>query len=343
MIFVTGGTGLVGAHLLFELTNTGHKVRALKRKNSNTEQVLKTFGYYSKKARKLYNQIEWVEGDMLDYFSLEGLFDDVSEIYHCAAIVSFESRERAKMIANNVEGTANLVNIALEKKVKKFCHVSSIAALGKTNNQSPVNESTAWTPSKNNSGYSESKFYSEAEVWRGIQEGLDAVIVNPSIILGPANWESGSARLFHSVWKGMKFYTLGTTGYVGVKDVVRAMITLMDDAHFERCKNQRYLLSAEDLSYRDLFCRIADALNRPRPTIAANDFVLALVWRMAAVLAFFTRKTPFITKEAATGRNAINHYDGSKITRETGFSYTPIDESIKETAACLLKDFKSSQ
>ena len=340
MIFVTGGTGLVGAHLLFELTKAGKKVKALKRETSNLKQVVKTFSYYADNAQQLFEQIEWVNGDILDYYSLEKILAGISEIYHCAAIVSFDSKERQTMISNNVEGTANLVNAAIENGVKKICHVSSIAALGKTQNGEPVTEETNWVPSKKNSGYSESKFFSEAEIWRGIEEGLDAVIVNPSIIFGPANWENGSAKIFKTVWDGMKFYTKGITGFVDVEDVVKPMIQLMDESNFERCKNQRYLLSAENWSYQNIFSQIADELGKAHPTVWANDFLMAFVWRAATFASWFTRKPSLITKEAATGRNQINNFDGTKITRVLEYSYTSISESIQKTSLFLLKDKK---
>lgn len=340
MIFVTGGTGLVGAHLLYELVKADKKVRALKRETSNLKQVKKTFAYYDKKAEELFDKIEWVNGDILDYYSLEKILEGVSEIYHCAAIVSFDKKERLKMISNNVEGTANIVNAAIEKGVKKLCHVSSIAALGKNKNGEPATEETSWVPSKKNSGYSESKFYSEAEIWRGMEEGLDAVIVNPSIILGPANWETGSARIFKTVNEGMKFYTKGVTGFVDVFDVVKPMIGLMDDSNFEACKNQRYLLSAEDWSYENLFAGIAEVLEKPVPGIWATDFLLAIVWRVASVLSWFTGKPAFITKEAATGRNELNTFDGSKISKDIAYKYLPISESIRITAGFLKAETK---
>jgi dihydroflavonol-4-reductase len=149
------------------------------------------------------------------------------------------------MIANNVEGTANLVNAALEKGVRKICHVSSVAALGRLDEQQLITEETNWVPSKKISGYSESKFFSEVEIWRGIEEGLNAVIVNPSIILGPANWETGSAKMFKTVWDGMKFFTRGVTGFVDVRDVVKAMILLMDEQYFEKIKTSVFSSAAK--------------------------------------------------------------------------------------------------
>lgn len=338
MIFVTGGTGLVGSHLLFELAKAGKKVKALKRETSNVKQVLKTFSYYTETPEELFNRIEWVNGDILDYFSLEEALKDVTEIYHCAAIISFNPRERKKMIANNVQGTVNLVNAALETGVKKFCHVSSVAALGGTGNGAVVDEQVSWVPSKKASGYSESKFFSETEIWRGIEEGLEAVIVNPSIILGPGNWNTGSAKLFQAVDNGMKFYTKGVTGFVDVKDVVKAMILLMDDTSFEKVKNQRYLLNSENLEYRELFSKIAAALNRPAPRIYASPLMLEAGWRMAKILSFFTRKPETLTRETARTSQKINRFDGSKICRTLPFVYLPIDESIRQTTRLFMMD-----
>lgn len=340
MIFVTGGTGLVGAHLLFELTSAGKRVKALKRKTSNLQQVLKIFSYYSENPKELFNKIEWVNGDILEYFLLEKLLQGVDEIYHCAAIVSFQSKERHKMISNNVEGTANLVDAAIENGVKKICHVSSIAALGRLENGEAITEETNWVPVKKISGYSESKFFSEAEIWRGIEEGVDAVIINPSIIFGPANWETGSAKMFKTIFGKMKFYTKGITGFVDVNDVIRAMVQLMDTSNFEICKNQRFILNSENLSYQDVFNQIASELDKPKPTIFASDFLLGIVWRVATFAGWITGKPSMITREAVANSNAANNFDGSKITRTFDFKYRSISDSIKVTTGFLKQDMQ---
>jgi dihydroflavonol-4-reductase len=340
MIFVTGGTGLVGSHLLFELTSAGKKVKALKRQTSNLDQVLKTFSYYSENAQAFFDQIEWVDGDILDYFSLEKILIGVSEIFHCAAIISFESKERKRMISNNVEGTANIVNAAIENGVKKICHVSSIASLGRLENGELITEETNWVPEKHISGYSESKFFSEAEIWRGIEEGLDAVIVNPSIIFGPANWENGSAKMFKTIWDGMKFYTKGITGFVDVNDVTKAMLQLSDEANFEKCKNQRYILNSENLSYQNVFSQIANELGKAKPTVYASNFLLSIVWRVATFASWISGKPSLITRESVSNSNETNNFDGSKITRAIDYNYTPISESIKQTASFLKMDMQ---
>ncbi|MEN6456670.1 MAG: NAD-dependent epimerase/dehydratase family protein [Prolixibacteraceae bacterium] len=338
MIFVTGGTGLVGSHVLFNLLQSGQKVYALKRPTSNLKLVSKTFAYYSANPEALLEQINWVEGDILDYSNLEELLTGVTEIYHCAAMVSFHPNDRDSMLNNNVKGTANLINAALFNRVQKFCHVSSIAALGKTQDGSDIDEDTYWTPSRQKSAYSLSKFFSEMEVWRGIEEGIEAVIVNPSIVLGPGNWDIGSPKLFQAIWKGLKYYTKGETGFVDVRDVAAAMILLMNDKNFQKIKNQRFILNAGNMSYQTFFNKIADALQKPRPKTFAPDMILQIAWRAARLASFFSGKRPSITRETVSGTNRINHYNGNKICRTTGFNYRGLDVTIRDISKMFLKD-----
>lgn len=340
MVFVTGGTGLIGSHLLYELLSRGKKIRALKRKSSNTNQVLKVFSFYDNNPEKLFSRIEWVNGDVLDYFSLERLIAGAEEVYHCAAVISFSKGDSKKMISNNVEGTANMVNASLENGVKKFCHVSSVAALGQRQNGFPTDEQTNWVPSKRITAYSESKFFSETEIWRGMEEGLDAVIVNPSIVLGPGNWNTGSPRLFKAVWDGLQFYTKGVTGFVDVKDVTKAMILLMQDENFERYKNQRFLLNSENWSYQKLFNLIADCLQKPRPAWFASGLMLGMAWRSAWLYSYFSKKTLPVTRETAVAAGSFNEYDGNKLTRLTDFNYLSVQDSVKQTSTILLKEMQ---
>ncbi|WP_163710797.1 NAD-dependent epimerase/dehydratase family protein [Mangrovibacterium lignilyticum] len=341
MIFITGGTGLVGSHVLFNLLQSGQQVKALKRHSSNLKLVLKVFSYYSDQAEELFQQIEWVEGDILNYHSMEESLAGVTDVYHCAAMVSFHPNDSDSILNSNVKGTANLIDAAIYNKVKRFCHVSSIAALGKTQDGTEIDEETYWTPSKQKSTYSLSKFFSEMEVWRGIEEGLDAVIVNPSIILGPGNWDIGSPKLFQSIWKGLKYYTKGETGFVDVRDVTTAMTRLMDPDVFNDHKNQRFILNAGNLGYQEFFNRIADALQRPRPKTYASDLILQLAWRSARLASFFSGKRPVITKDAVSGTNRISHYNGSKISNSIGFQYRSLDSTIQDIAQLFLKDVES--
>lgn len=338
MIFVTGGTGLIGSHLLYKLLSEGKEVRALKRAASNLSNVRKVFSYYTDEPEALLNKIEWVEGDMLHYFRMERLLKGVTEVYHCAAVISFQAGDRNRMIRNNVEGTANIVNASLENSIQKFCHVSSVSALSHNQDELPTDENSNWVPSKRITAYSESKFFSETEIWRGIEEGLNAVIVNPSVVLGPGNWEAGSSRFFKTIWNGLKFYPKGGTGFVDVNDVVNAMTLLMNDNHFEKCKNQRYLLNSENWSYQKLFYQIADSLQKPRPTVFVPGILMSAGWRFASVYNMLSKKPLPVTRETASSANTTTQYDGNKITRTLNFKYLPINESIKQTASLLLQD-----
>ncbi len=335
MIFVTGGTGLIGGHLLYELASSGNRIRALKRKSSDLQRVKNTFAYYAVDPELLFSRIDWVDGDLLDNVALEPLLEGITEVYHCAAIVSFQTQDRYEIIHNNREGTANIINASIRNGVKKFCHVSSVAALGTTTEGRLTDENSSRETTKKHTGYSESKFFSEAEVWRGIEEGLDSIIVNPSIVLGPGDLNSGSTQLFKTIKNGQKFYPEGGTGFVGVHDVVRAMTQLMSESNFEANKNQRYILNAENLSYRELFNRIADAMNKPRPRFFASRTMLELAWRASALQAFFTGKAAAITREAAASAANKTMFDGSKITRTIPFEYQSIDQTIAQTVKLL--------
>ena len=338
MIFLTGGTGMLGVHLLFDLTSKGIPVRALKRKNSDLETVKKIFSWYTSDADRLFRQIEWVEGDLLDKVSLQEAMKGAEIVIHAAAKVSFAPHDRLNMLQENIEGTANMVDLALVSGIQRFCHVSSIAALGSQDSGIPVNEELSWKNDRQRSAYSESKFQSEMEVWRGIEEGLPCVIVNPSVILGPGKWNSGSPRLFHTMRKGMKFYTAGSNGFVDVRDVSRAIVALVQAGDWEAIKNQRYVLSAENLTYREIFEGIAVALNQKKPTLRAGSWLLQIGWRASRLASLITGKEPALTKDTArsAGKNSV--YDGSKITRTIDFSYTPIAATIRDIGKIYLAE-----
>lgn len=343
MIFVTGGTGLVGSHLILALLQKGSRVKALIRSENRIPQVRKVFSWYVKDPDSLLGQVEWVIGDLSESVLLESFLEGVDTIYHCAAIVSFEKRNHRKMIRNNVEGTANLVDAALVMGVKRFCHVSSVSALGKTKDGDPVTEEISWVPSRRNTGYSQSKFFSEAEVWRGVAEGLDSVVVNPSIIIGPGKWTSGSPAIFHLLNRGMKFYTPGGNGYVDVRDVVDAMVFLMEDERFGESKNQRFLLNGENLTFLDLFSRISKIYGKPAPRFRASKWMMSVAWRVMALYALVSRKPAQITRETVASAMKMNLFDGSKISRMFSFQYRPIQEAIEHTASIYIREHSHMQ
>lgn len=329
MILVTGGTGLVGSHLLYNLVKAGHNVRALKRSTSNLNNVRTTFAYYSDNIESLFNQIHWIDGDMLDPDTLEEAMDGVTHLYHTAALVSFNGKDHEMMRRINLVGTRHLVNLCIQKKIEKLCFVSSVAALGNPEEgDNTVTESTPWSPEDNRSGYSLSKFESELEVWRGINEGLNAVIVNPSIILGPGQWDKGSSQLFTTVAKGLKFFTRGITGYVDVRDVSNAMIQLMEsDIHA-----QRFILNGENRSYEYIFKTIAHAINIPEPTTYAAPWMTEIGWRLASLKKILFLGTPSFTRETARTAHSKKYFSNDKICKALDFKFTPIQQTINNIA-----------
>ncbi len=339
MILVTGGTGMLGAQLLVQLTALGHKIKALRRDSSDMTLVRKTFNWYSLDPEQHYSRIGWVDGDLLDSFFIEDLLEGVSKVYHCAAMVSFDPADRIKLKQVNVLGTAGLVNAILGKQDIRLCHVSSIAAIGSRDDGNPADENTPYKYDARSSAYSISKYNAEREVWRAIAEGLNAVIINPSVILGPGTWHSGSSALFSLAHKGMPFYTNGTTGYVDVRDVAKAMIMLMDHA----VSGERFIVSAANLSYREFFTIAANALGSRPPRYEVKPWMGQLAWRYYALKGFFSGKRPSITRE--TSRNALKKrsYTSEKLVALTNFDFIPPQESIRHFASLYLNDLHSAK
>ncbi len=334
MDLITGGTGLVGSHLLYKLLKAGEPVRVLIRKTSDTSQIKKTFSYYDSGAEALFDKIEWAEGELMDIGSLEDAFQDINRVFHTAAYVSFDPGDKYRMLRNNVEGTANIVNLSLDFGIEKLCHVSSTSALGAPVNGEDVSEDVIWSPSKKNSSYGVSKFYSEMEVWRGVTEGLNAVIVNPSVIIGPGNWNRSSAGLIKAIWKGMRFYTNGMTGYVDVRDVAEVMKIVMDSD----ISGERFIVSAENLSYCEVFNMIADGLGKKRPSINADKFLSNLAWRLDAVKSTLSGLPRVITRETANaGQNRVG-FSNKKVKEATGIDFTPVKEAIMNTCRIFLTE-----
>ncbi|RKF05300.1 nucleoside-diphosphate-sugar epimerase [Tenacibaculum lutimaris] len=332
MILVTGGTGLVGSHLLYHLSQKNNTIRAIFRTEEKREHVKKIFSFYTDDVQQYFSKIEWVQADITDTPSLESVFKNVTEVYHCAALVSFNPKDYRKMRQVNIEGTANLINFAIDANVKKFCFVSSIAAVGNSINGKPINEENEWVDSDENHGYAITKYGAEMEVWRGSQEGLDVVIVNPGVILGSGFWNEGSGKMFTQINNGLSFYTEGVTGFVGVKDVVKAMINLMNS----NIENERFILVSENKSFKDVLFGIADNLNKKRPSKKVGKLMTAIFWRIDWFLTKLTGKEPLLTKNSAKSAHNTSFYTSKKIIEQLDFKFASINEVISETC----KDFK---
>jgi dihydroflavonol-4-reductase len=335
MILVTGGTGLLGSHLLLDLVKSGKQVRAIKRASSDTDMVRKIFSYYVSNPEELAAKIQWKDADLMDFGAIEDAMEGITEIYHCGAIVSFYPKDHKAMLKINIEGTANLVNKAIENKVEKFCYVSSVATLGRAENNDVSTEETYWVPSKRNSVYSISKYGAEREIWRGMEEGLNALIINPSVILGPGFWQDNSG-LFRLVWEGLKYYTRGVNGYVDVRDISKAMIGLMAGNHF----GQRFICSAENLSYQDFFSLIAKNMNKPAPSVNVPPSMTGIAWRVEAVRAFLTGSKPEITREMAITTSQIYTYSSEKLCTTLDFKFRPMEETMREICGFYMADIE---
>jgi dihydroflavonol-4-reductase len=333
MVLVTGGTGLVGSHLIFNLLNKGYKVKALVRKTSNKEAILHTFEYYSSDAKHLFEQIIWVEGDLMDIASLEDALEDVTKIYHAAALVSFNPYNKKKIIETNVDGTANLVNLCLSKNIEKLCFVSSIASLGNTDDNSFITENVLWKPKKHDSSYSISKFKSEMEVWRGITEGLNAVIVNPSVILGPGNRKKGNLSLLDNIPRILPFYTEGVTGFVDVRDVTEIMINLMESD----INKERFILSSENISYKILFNAVAAKLNLKPSNIYFSPLLGSIIWRFATLKSFLFHSSNRLSRFAIENSHKKFYYSSEKVKNTVNFIFRPVQQTIEEFASLPTK------
>jgi nucleoside-diphosphate-sugar epimerase len=340
MILVTGGTGLVGSHLLYKLVSDGQqKVRAIYRREKTLKRVAHVFSYFSDDSERLFNTIDWVEADLNDIPKLQMAFEGITHVYHCAAFVSFEPDKYHELRKINIEGTANIVNLSISHSVDKLCYVSSIAAIGHHEDSSKlITEETAWNPEDDNSVYAITKYGAELEVWRATQESVDAVIVNPGIILGAGYWKGGSSgNLFRKIHDGMTYYVNGIVGYVDVFDVVDTMISLMKSS----IKNENYILVSENLSFKDFQYKVANALKVAPPKKEAKPWLLNIAWRLDWLRHKITGSRRNFSKHTAKSAVSTTKYDNSKIKNALGFQFKPIDQSIKEICELYRKDLKN--
>lgn len=323
MVLVTGGTGLVGAHLLLHLVENGDAARALYRNAATIEKTKSLFSLYNKES--LFEKVDWIQADIIDISSLEIAFENVEYVYHCAALISFNPKEEGLLRKINIEGTANIVNFCVAKKIKKLCFLSSISALGDLKeNEKIITEEAEWNPEKPHSDYAISKYGAEMEIWRGQQEGLNTVIINPVIILGPGFWEQGSGKLFKRVAKGLWFYTKGVTGFIAVPDVVRIAVELMKSEY----SNERYTLIAENLDFKDLLDSIADSLNVKRPSMHASPLMVNILYRIDWFISNILGQKRKLDRATAKASYAKNWYSNEKIKSALATEFLDIHKYI---------------
>lgn len=321
-ILVTGGTGFLGSYLLRYLVANGFKnIKAIRRKNSRMELV-----------SEVKEKIKWIEGDILDIPFLEEEMDGIEQIYHCAAMVSFQPKDKKQMMAVNEEGTANIVNVALKSNIGKLIHTSSIAALGRIEGTNTVDENATWEHNDLNSNYAKSKYNAEMQVWRGMAEGLEVGIVNPSLIMGSGFWKEGTPKMFETLSKDFSYFPKGGTGMVDVRDVAKAMIQLMNSD----IVNERIILNDKNLSYQNIFAQIANSTEAKTPEKEISPLLSAIAWRLEWLRSKLTGANPLYTKENANTTKHFFKYKNDKSKTLLNFEYTPIEDTLKATGKQFL-------
>lgn len=336
MILVTGGTGLVGAHLLYKLTANNEKVRAIYRNENKLKHTKHIFSTYTQDYKALFDTIEWVKADILDIPLLSEAFKNVSYVYHCAAFVSFEPDKSKVLRKINIEGTANIVNLCIANNIKKLCYTSSIATLGESLNNEPITENNNWNPEADNGIYSITKYGAEMEVWRATQEGLDAVIINPGVILGAGIWHYGTGSIFKKAHKGLKHYTSGSIGLIYVEDVVSIMIKLLKS----NITNERFILVAENWTYKKFLQIVAKSVNTKEPNKLASKKLLNLGWKLDWLKQKFTGKRRQLTKHIASSLTSKVYYSNNKIKNTLGYTFEDLEISINKIGKLYLKLMK---
>jgi len=333
MILVTGATGLVGGNLLWHLLQQNERVTAIRRSTSNLEPLRTIFRFYTSNPEEYLAKINWKIADVLDIKSIENVMSGISIVYHCAAVVSLGNKSDV-MLDTNVTGTKNIVEAAIKAKVIKFCFVSSIAACGKATDNKMIDENSVWKENSDTSLYSRSKFYSEQEVWKGIKNGLNAVIVNPGVILGISGNETGSSQLFSQVRKGLIFYTNGGSGYIDVQDVAKAMIQLTNS----EISGNRFILVSENCSNKDILSWMADGFGKRRPIISIGRGLLWFVGILSEMYGKIFHIKPLIDRSTARSATKRAYYSNARIKDEIGIEFKPIEKCIREICEFMLKN-----
>lgn len=327
MIFVTGGTGFLGSYILQELVLQGKPVKALHRKTR--------FPFYL--PQNISEKISWVDGDILDVNGLAEHLDGCNQIIHAAGMVSFQTADKKKLFKINIEGTANMVNAAIEAGITDFVHISSVGALGKTDETKLIDEEKKWPGNKDQSNYGISKYYGEMEVWRGMGEGLSPLILNPVTLLGYGDWNQTSCALFKSSYEEFTWYPEGGNGFADVKDAARAVIGLADTG----IRNERFIISAENHSYREIFNWMASGFGKNAPTRKATPAMAGFAWRMEKIKSFFSGKKPLLTRESAIIGSRQTAYDNQKLLKALPeFRFHSLENSIREACSKYLENLQ---
>lgn len=324
MILVTGGTGFIGSYIIKNLIEKGYPVRAIRRSSQLPFYI----------STEIMNKVEWFDGDVLDLLSLDDAMKGIDGIIHSAAIVSFSKKEREKMYRVNVEGTANVVNMALDHGVKRFLHVSSVAALGRTTTSEKVTEQKKWDENKHTTHYAITKHHSEMQVWRAFAEGLEGLIINPSTVVGYGNWHQSSCTLFKNAYRQFPWYTKGINGFVGVEDVAEATVQLF----LSGIDQKKFIVNADNWSFQQLFNTMADNFHKKRPTKEATPLMGEIAWRIEKWKENFTGRKALLTKETAKVAHSKTSFDNSALLQTLpNFRFTPLQSVIEKACKNYLQ------
>jgi nucleoside-diphosphate-sugar epimerase len=280
-------------------------------------------------ANEIWEKVEWIESDILDVVGLEEAMQDCFAVIHAAAIVSFNSHDRHLMNEVNIEGTKNVINTAIENNIQRFIHISSVAALGRTEAKQMVSEEKKWEETSSNTHYSITKHYAELEVWRGFSEGLNGVILNPSTILGFGDWNQSSCAIFKNAYKGFPWFTEGINGFVSVEDTAECVVKMLQSEITEK----RFIVNADNWSFQQLFNTMADGFGKKKPHRKATPFLGEIAWRLEGLKHLFADGKPLLTKESARVAHSKTSFDNSSILEALpGFTFKPLEKVIN--ASC---------
>lgn len=333
MILVTGGSGLVGAHILLKLiVQSNSSIRAIYRNDESLKKTKTIFSYYNREAD--FNKIEWIKADILDIFSLDNAFENISSVIHSAGLVSFDNKDKELLKKINIEGTANVANAAISAKIEKLVFISSVAALGENKQKEPISENDNWEKTDKTSTYSISKHYAENEIWRASAEGIKVAILNPSTIIGPGNWKEGSPALFRRINEGLNYYTNGSNGFVAIDDVAALAIKLINP----KIVNERFIANGDNLSFKELFTLIAQSINVKAPSKGAKKWQGKWVLFFDQIRARLSNYRAVLTKDSLEAAYSKKEFSNQKSIEILNHSYKNVATAISETGLIFLRN-----
>ncbi len=339
MNLVTGATGIIGSHVLLQLLMNGQEVTGVRQQSSDVKRVQKLFSFYVPNHEELFRKIKWIHLDILDVFAVEDALENVSTVYHCAGFVSFSKADQKKLFRINEQGTRNIVNACLQKKVDALCHVSTIGTINNAEYPFALHEGVFWKTSGKESDYAISKYNAEREVWRGMEEGLNVVIVNPGVVLSPVFWQQSSAQIFDRCYKGNKFYTDGQTAYVSASDVSAIMVELVKQRKF----GERFILVENNYPFKTIFDMVHGCLKKPVARFRVSSRILKTMGYIHRFLFRIIGKTPLLTKSLINAALNRQSYSNEKVKKTLGFTFQPVDETIRKICDFYLREHQKSQ